>query len=130
MKSVGDVFTLTSNFGYNFRMFDRYTDLMSQKRESESEVSGPRPERSTSGERTPWTFRIEPMLLKKLHALAEIENGINKYEKGDKAAHISANAQLHYILETAVNKYEKKFGAIPAPDDEAEIERHVKARTK
>jgi len=70
------------------------------------------------------------MLLKKLHALAEIENGINKYEKGDKAAHISANAQLHYILETAVNKYEKKFGAIPAPDDEAEIERHVKARTK
>lgn len=130
MKSTGDVLQLTSNFGYTFRMFDRYTDLMTQKREAESELSGPRPERTTSGTRTPWTFRVEPLLLKKLHALAEIENGINAYEKGDKAAHISANAQLHYILEAAVNKYESRFGAIPDPEDDAGIARHVKARTK
>lgn len=111
-------------------MFGMYTDLMSQKREAESEVSGPRPERSTSGDRVPWTFRVEPNLLKKLQALAEIENGINKHEKGEKAAHISANAQLHYILEVAVNKYESKFGAIPEPDDGPGVLRHVKARTK
>lgn len=129
MKSLTDVFTLTSLFGYTLGMLDRYSDLMSQKREAESDVSGPRPERSTSGDRVPWTFRIEPDLLRKLHALAEIENGINKFEKGEKAAHISANAQLHYILETAVIKYEKKFGSIPSPEDEANIARHVKART-
>lgn len=111
-------------------MFDRYTDLMDKKREAESEVSGPRPERATSGDRVPWTFRVEPNLLKKLQALAEIENGINQHEKGDKAAHISANAQLHYILETAVNKYEARFGAIPDPKDDAGVARHVKARTK
>lgn len=78
----------------------------------------------------PWTFRIEPLLLKRLQALAKIESGINRHEKGDKAAHISANAQLHYILETAVNKYEAKFGAIPDPTDDDGIARHVKARTK
>lgn len=111
-------------------MFDRYTDLVSQKREAAQEFDGPRPERSTSGERTPWTFRVEPDLLKKLQGMAEIENGLNKFEKGDKAAHVSANAMLHYILEAAVNKYEAQFGSIPKPDDKAGIDRHVKARTK
>ena len=129
MNSASDVLQVTSDFGYTFCMFERYTDLVSAKREAESELSGPRPERTTSGDRVPWTFRVEPDLLKKLQGLAEIENGINKYEKGDKAAHISANAQLHYILEAAVNKYEAKFGSIPKPDDEAGIERHVTART-
>jgi hypothetical protein len=110
---------------------DRYDALMTKKDEEGREVdSGPRPERTTSGVRTPWTFRIEPELLKKLHALAKIEDGINKYEKGEKAGHVSSNAQLHHILELAIRKYEDKHGSIPDPDDVAGIQRHVRARTK
>src|SRR5690348_9438755 len=96
-----------------------YDEYMSQKAESEREAYGPRPERATSAERHIMNFRVEPMLFQKLKALAEIEYGINKAEKGPRAAHISANAQLHYILEVAVREYEKKHGAIPAPDDAA-----------
>jgi hypothetical protein len=120
-----------ADFDYTICMLDRYDDLMSQKAESERDLStGPRPERSTSTDRVLMSFRVEPLLLKKLQGLAAIENGINKHEKGPKAAHISANAQLHYILEVAVKKYEDKYGAIPASDDEAGVMRHVKARTK
>ena len=115
---------------YTSVMLQGYADYMSQKDQSEREAYGPRPERSTSADRHVMNFRVEPMLFKKLQALAEIENGVNRAEKGAKAAHISTNAELHYILETAVKEYEKKHGSIPGPEDDAGIQRHVRARTK
>ena len=103
---------------------------MSQKDERDRELTGPRPERTTAENRHQMNFRVEPNLFVKLVALALIEDGINKHEKGAKAGHVSTNAQLHHILEVAVTKYENEHGAIPAPDDETGIARHVRARTK
>lgn len=120
---------MTPKLDYTPGMLLGYDEYMSQKAE-ERDAYGPRPERTTSVDRHVMNFRVEPILFKKLQALAEIEYGINKVEKGPRAAHISANAQLHYILEVAVREYEKKHGAIPDPKDDAGIARHVRARTK
>src|SRR5579864_6423917 len=98
MKSSGGAFALVPNFGYTRGMLDRYDELMSQKDERDRALTGPRPERTTSEDRHQMNFRVEPQLFTKLVALAKIEDGINRYEKGSKAAHVSTNAQLHHIL--------------------------------
>jgi hypothetical protein len=110
-------------------MLDRYDDLMSQKSDEAREAYGPRRERSTSVERKSINFRMEPLLLKKLAGLTEIENGVAKAEN-PRAAHISLNAEIHYILEEFVRGYEKQYGSIPDENDTTSIGRHVKARTK
>lgn len=106
-----------------------YADYVSQKTEEGREAFGPRRERSTSAERKSLNFRVEPFLLTKLLGLTAIENGVARAEN-PKSAHISANAELHYILEEFINGYEKEYGSIPDPEDAAAIARHVKARTK
>jgi hypothetical protein len=110
-------------------MLDRYDDLMSQKGEDAREAFGPRRERATSAERKSMNFRMEPLLLQKLTGLTAIENGVARAEN-PKAAHISLNAEIHYILEEFVRGYEKQYGSIPDEEDAAAISRHVKARTK
>lgn len=106
-----------------------YADAMSQKADSEREAFGPRPERTTSTQRYNMSFRVEPLLLKKLRGLTAIENGVAQLGN-PKAAHISATAELHYILEEFVKGYEKLYGAIPDDEDLSAIARHVRSRTK
>jgi hypothetical protein len=110
-------------------MLDMYDDLMSQKSEEAREAFGPRRERATSTARKSLNFRMEPELLQKLSGLTAIENGVARAEN-DKAAHISLNAEIHYILEEFIRGYEKQYGSIPDEEDTNSIARHVKARTK
>lgn len=116
-------------FGYTICMLDRYDDLMNQKAEEGREAFGPRPERSTSAERKSINFRVEPNLLLKLKGLTAIEDGVSR-AGNPKAAHISLNAEIHYVLEEFVREYEKQYGSIPSDDDLPAVARHVKARTK
>lgn len=120
---------MAPNFGYINPMLQGYDEYMSQKSEEVREAFGPRRERATSAERKTFNFRMEPFLRKKLLGLTEIENGVAAFEN-PKHAHISANEQLHYILEEFVKDYEKSYGSIPDPKDEVAITRHVRARTK
>jgi len=122
--------TLAPKFDSVSPMLVGYDDAMSQKEaERDRETFGPRLERVTSTKRSNMNFRCEPLLRKKLAGLTAIENGVAKAEN-PKAAHISDNAELHYILEEFVRGYEKLYGAIPDPDDAAAISRHVRSRTK
>jgi hypothetical protein len=129
MKEVDGAFTVTPNFGYTMCMLDSYDDLMSDKREETREAFGPRRERATSVERKSINFRMEPLLLRKLLGLTAIENGVAKAEN-QKAAHISLNAEIHYVLEEFIRGYEKQYGSIPDEEDAPGVTRHVKARTK
>lgn len=106
-----------------------YAEFMSHKNDAAPESFGPRPKRAISSNRTTMNFRLEEMLRLKLAGLTAIENGVAKSEDST-AAHISDNAQLHYILEEFIKAYESKYGAIPAPDDEPGVQRHVRTRTK
>lgn len=120
---------MAPNFGYIVEVLQSYADYMSQKADEAREAFGPRRERPTTSNRKTFNFRIDPKLREKLLALTEIENGVAKAEN-DKAAHISANEELHYVLQEFVDGYEKLYGALPGPEDEAAIARHVRARTK
>jgi hypothetical protein len=110
-------------------MLDSYDALMSQKGDEAREAFGPRRERATSHERKSVNFRLEPLLLKKLLGLTAIENGVAKAEN-PKAAHISLNAEMHYVLEEFVRSYEKLYGSVPDAEDATAVARHVKSRTK
>lgn len=105
-----------------------YAEYMSEKNAPESEAFGPRPKRKAS-KRHDMKFRVDPVLFAKLGALAEIESRLAKLDDPE-SGHISDNAQLHHILQVAVEKYELKHGALPASDDETSIQRHVRARSK
>lgn len=110
-------------------MLDRYSDIVSHRTDADREQWGPRTERKVTAARHEMKFRIDKDLFAKLQSLAKIEYGVAKVEN-DRAGHISDNAELHYILETAINTYEEKYGSLPEPSDETAIQRHVRARTK
>lgn len=120
---------LAPKFGYTMCMLQDYAGYMSQKGEEAREAFGPRRERATSAERKSINFRMEPYLLRKLAGLTAIENAVARAENS-KAAHISLNAEIHYILEEFIKGYEKQYGSIPDEEDVASINRHVKARTR
>ena len=128
-ETFSGTIALAPQTGYTVCMLLSYDDVMSQKAESDREVFGPRPVRTTTTHRKSLNFRVEPELLRKLEALAEIEGEVAKAED-PKAGHISINSELHYILEEFIRGYERLYGAIPAPEDKAAMTRHVKARTK
>src|SRR5581483_8225617 len=114
MKSSDGAFTVAPNFGYTVCMLQGYAEYMSEKTEEVREAFGPRRERATSAERKTFNFRVDPFLRKKLLGLTEIENGVARAEN-EKSAHISANEELHYILQEFVKGYEEQYGSIPDP---------------